>query len=130
MDFLNKYISIPYKDHGLDFQGVNCWGLLYLIYLTERGITVPTYVEDYASSEDEIELGQLINQEKVKWLEVKTPQKFDAILIRLKGQPMHCGVYLDNDLFIHCLKGSNVTIESINSVMWKNRILGYYRYEK
>jgi cell wall-associated NlpC family hydrolase len=66
----------------------------------------------------------------VKWLGVKTPQKFDAILIRLKGQPMHCGVYLDNDLFIHCLKGSNVTIESINSAMWKNRILGYYRYEK
>lgn len=130
MYFLNKYISIPFKEKGRDFDGVDCYGLNYLIYKIEIGLLIPSYSDDYQSTEDAEELCTLINKEKIKWTEVSTPLIFDSILIRMKGQPMHCGVYIGDGLFIHCLKGSGVTIEKIDSITWKNRILGFYRYGK
>lgn len=130
MDFLNKYISIPYKEKGRDFDGVDCYGLNYLIYKNEIDLLIPSYADDYQSAEDGRELGLLINKEKVKWIKVDIPEIFDGVLIRMKGHPMHCGMYIGDGLFIHCLKGSGVTIEKIDSITWKNRILGFYRYDR
>ena len=130
MEFLNKYITVPYKSHGRGFDGIDCWGLVYLIYLHDLGITLPTYVEDYESIEDSEAVGTLVDKESEKWTKVDKPEKFDVIIIRMKGFPMHCAVYVGEGKFIHCLKGVNVSMEKLRSVSWKNRIEGFYRYEK
>ena len=104
--------------------------MVYLIYLHDLGITLPTYVEGYESIEDSEIIGTLVVKERVKWIKVDNPEKFDVVSIRMKGFPMHCAVYIGEGKFIHCLKGVNVSIEKINSASWKNRIEGFYRYGK
>ena len=40
------YMAIPYKLHGRDFEGADCYGLVYL-YLKEFGYTLPKYEISY-----------------------------------------------------------------------------------
>ena len=130
MESLIKYITIPYKDHGRGFDGIDCWGLVYLIYLHELGISLPTYSEDYQTVAESKRIGALVVKERKNWSKVNVLEKFDVVVIRMRGFPMHCGIYIGDGKFMHCLKGVNTTVEKIEASSWKSRIEGFYRYEK
>ena len=57
----NKYIGIPYKQKGRDFDGIDCWGLVRLIYKQEYDISLPSFVNDYAE-QDTLRIQDLIAQ--------------------------------------------------------------------
>ncbi|MBU1567723.1 MAG: C40 family peptidase [Proteobacteria bacterium] len=127
---VSNYATIPFVEKGRSEQGCDCWGLIYLIYRDLLDIELPLYVEEYQNTTDEKVLSAAIAARPVNWKETTRPRPGDAILMRLKGQPMHVGVYIGNGRFIHCLHGSGTVIEKIKSITWRNRIVGYYRYEK
>ena len=124
---VSRYSNIPFSEKGRDYSGCDCWGIPYLIYRDMLGIELPLYSESYQNTEDEKELGRLTGEEKADWCEVETPLPFDIVLIRLKGQPMHVGVVIGGGRFIHCMQDTNTSIERLNSPMWRDRIVGYYR---
>ena len=41
----SKYINLPYKNLGRSFDGVDCYGLIWLIYKGELGIELPDFTE-------------------------------------------------------------------------------------
>jgi cell wall-associated NlpC family hydrolase len=125
---LNKYIQVPFLEKGRSKEGWDCWGLAFVIYKDVLGIHLPLYIEDYVSTGQKDLLGNLITEEKRKWQQVDQPQKFDLMIIRLRGRPMHIGLYLGGGKFIQALEKSGTVIERVDSIAWKNRILGYYRY--
>ena len=129
---VSRYIDIPFVEKGRDMSGCDCWGLFYLVYRDLLDIELPLYLDTYQNTEDEKVLGAVIKGEIVKWtrVSVKNLRVGDGVSIRLKGQPMHVGVYIGNGKFIHCLAGSGTVIEKVNSITWRNRIVGYYRYER
>lgn len=125
-----KYQKIPFIEKGRNFDGCDCWGLLYLIYKDFLKIELPTYANEYENTSDEKVLGKIVNENKVTWNEIISPSIFDAVLFRIKGQPMHVGVFIGDGKFIHCLHNVGVSIEKLKSIMWRNRIIGYYHYER
>jgi len=126
---MEKYINIPYSLHGRDFDGCDCWGLVRLIYKHHLGIELPSYSENYISLQESEEIKCLFDKEKsLIWTEVNDPKKYDCVVLRTTS--VHIGVVLENNYFIHILENTNSTIERINSPLWKNRIMGYYRYGK
>lgn len=127
---VSRYAAIPFAEKGRDMTGCDCWGIVYLVYRDLLGIELPLYTEKYQNTEDEKVLAAAINGEKVKWEEVETPEAGNVVLMRLKGQPMHVGVFIGGGMFIHCLSGSGTVIERVNSITWRNRIVGYYRFTR
>jgi len=126
---LRSYITVPFKEKGRSKNGWDCWGVAYVMYKEFLNINLPLYLDDYVSTSEKDVLGILIEgQLEAMWQEVEKPAPFDIVNIRLQGRPMHIGVYIGSGRFIHALEKNGTVIERIDSIIWENRIVGYYRY--
>ncbi len=131
MSWVNKYIGIPFKEKGRSFSGVDCWGLVYLVYKNELQIELPTYIEFYESPDDRELLSELIAREQVnKWNKINDLDKkpFDGLLLTVSNTPYHVGIYIGEGQFIHCEKGVNTAIARLNSIRWRNNLAGVFRW--
>jgi cell wall-associated NlpC family hydrolase len=126
---MDRYVGIPYRAGGRDFCGIDCWGLVRLVYDEELGIELPTYDGIFAGKEDAHAAGEVMATESRKWQQVQRWQPFDVLLLRLgAGIPTHVAVYLGNGLMLHALDGADSTIERTDSLKWRKRIQGAYRH--
>ena len=131
MQRFNQYIGLPFKPKGRDREGLDCWGLLRLIYLEQFGIELPDYAEHYEEDLDGQVIAGVVEFEIPCWTPVPRGQERqgDAILLRIKGEPMHVGFVLRKGLMIHIMKGIDSVTENYRSRKWEKRILGFYRYD-
>jgi sulfur carrier protein ThiS len=123
----DKYIGLRYLDNGRTESGVDCWGLARLFYKGEYGIDLPSYSEEYSGGTDPRIL-QTVELYKDNWEESAQPEAGDLCLFNMLGEPMHVGVYVGNNKFLHCRSGSDSVIESLSNLKWKNRFVAFYKY--
>lgn len=125
-----KYLDLEFKEKGRGNDGVDCYGLFRMIYANELGISLPSFTE-YENTKDYHAIKSLIqNNSEKEWYEVETPQKFDGVLFRIFGHPVHMGLMIDENRFIHIEHGFNSCVEWYNGSMWKNRLIGFYRHRE
>ncbi len=62
------------------------------------------------------------------WSKVETPQAGDLMILRITGRPWHCAIMLDGLSMLHALERVGVVHERIDTMLWRNRIEGIYRY--
>lgn len=124
----DKYIGLPYLDNGRSESGVDCWGLARLFYRDEYGIDLPSYTEEYIGGTDP-HIVEAVNLYKDNWQDTNAPDIGDLCLFNIFGEPMHVGVYLGDNKFLHCRRGSDSVIESLGNIKWKNRFVGFYKYD-
>ena len=85
------------------------------------------------------EFGQLIKNESKKkfekkpkrsknWIKLDKPEPMCLIMMNIAGHPVHIGLCLDETYMIHTLRGHNSAIEKHNSIKWKRRIEGFYKW--
>lgn len=133
----SSYLSIPFVEKGRTRTGVDCYGLVRLIYQEQRGIVLPSYVEDYATTTDYREITALLRNEVVtQWKEVEMAdvQTYDGLIFRLLGQPTHFGMVLDPPWFIHALKRDRqdvgrTWIERWDALEWRRRLIATVRWQ-
>lgn len=123
----NDYVGIPYVEKGRDKNGLDCWGLVRLVYREQYNIDIPSFAEDYESY-DEKHIQELILIGKENWTKVDTPEIGDAILLRINGLYMHVGVVISENQFIHVREGQDTVIERFDTGTWKHRVEGFYKY--
>ncbi len=124
-----KYIGIPFKEKGRDTTGVDCWGLVRLIYKQEYGVNLPSFASDYELSDDG-RVGELFAQYKEGWETLSQPEPGCAVLFRIFGTESHIGLVVDSASFIHVREGLDSVIESLESAKWSKRIVGFYKYSE
>lgn len=124
---LEKYIGLPYQENGRTWQGVDCWGLARLYYKEELNIDLPDYSSLYTGSSDS-NLSDIIDQQKEGWHKVTNPIKNDLCLFNIYGEPVHIGIYIGENKFLHARDGHDSVIESLGSLQWSKRLEGTYRY--
>jgi len=124
-----KYIGIPFAEKGRDESGVDCWGLVRLIYKQEYDVNLPSFVDDYALSDDAC-IGELFAQYKEGWTTLTQPEPGCAVIFRMFGTESHIGVIVDNAHFIHVREGRDSVIESLESAKWAKRVVGFYKYSE
>ena len=122
-----EYIEIPFKVHGRDETGLDCWGLVYLIYLEQFGIELPSYDDAYIDLQDRNYLGKLYENEitnsDIKWLSILRGQERygDVFLLPLAGIRVHVAVCVEPGLMIHIIKGAQVIVEEYYEAIWNKR---------
>lgn len=127
---LRKYVGIPYAPFGRSQKGCDCWGLVYLFYKQEKGLTLPLYLDSYKDPSDTASVNAHINEARDLWSRIE-PEKAKAgslMEFRVLGNPSHVGIWLTSTMFLHVLKGRNSCIELMNSANWGNRLSGVYEW--
>jgi sulfur carrier protein ThiS len=125
----NDYITIPYKKMGRDIDGLDCWGLVRLIYKDQFNIDLPSYANEYNADDNHNTLAELIAISKENWSKTEHPMIGDVLLLRAEGSLSHVGVVISPTHFIHVIEDINVAIERYDQGKWKNRLEGAYRYD-
>lgn len=123
------FIGIPFIDHGSDFAGCDCWGLVCLVYRERFGIRLPAYGGGYRDSRDGEQIETLCGIEAARaWQPTAWPAEGDVVLLRIEGRPWHVGVAVAPGLMLHTLRGAEAVLEYYEGKTWKNRIEGFYRH--
>ncbi len=128
-EFVLKVLKVPFVDHGRDWSGLDCWGMIRLAYQEIYGIELISYGERYESSLDLETLQEMIAEEKEElWHEVEDPQIGDLVLLKILGRPIHIGIMVTPRSALHTEDKIGPVIENLHGLAWKNRVEGYYRY--
>jgi len=128
--FVFKVLEVPFVDRGRDWDGLDCWGLIRLAYLEIYDIELPSYVDQYDDSCDRETIRKIIELEKdVLWHEVDQPIPGDVALLRILGHALHTGLMVDTRRALHTEINVGPMIEELSSLMWRNRVEGYYRHD-
>ena len=66
---INDLIGVPFADRGRDLDGLDCWGLLRVVY-QRMGIDLPSHAEAYQTAADRAEITALVEGDLPSWREV------------------------------------------------------------
>ena len=121
------FVGIPFQEKGRSRDGVDCWGLVRLIYSEKYGIELPAYTDLYSDTKDRIIGGVIDDNLAMSWVPVDSPQEGDIIVLRLMGQPFHVGMMLHGTMFIHAENGKGSVVENYKGTRWQKRVIGFYR---
>lgn len=131
MGSLGKYIGLTYKNLGRDIKGVDCYGLIYLIFQNERNIELPDFTELKYEKEWYKSKNHILDNVDEKWDSVSLPyKKYDILLMRLgtKSIVNHCGMFLEGDKFIHIYEDHKSELGHLNG-FWSDILYKAIRWK-
>jgi len=113
---VSDLIGLPYKAHGRDEQGLDCFGLIWLI-AKRNG----TPIKDPVYKGFDPSLVKLAN-----YIGLKQTDKFETgcVLEIEKDGRLHLGYSIDNEKMIHCAINEGVIVENICLY----NVKGYYKF--
>lgn len=125
-----SYIGIPFRQHGRDADGCDCWGLVYMVHRALLGNPLASYVGSYDHTNDCAAIGEAMLDGKQAWQRVvmKDWQMLDVVLFRRGGHVAHCGLMVDTGLMLHSTRDHGSHLTRITTGQWAPRLEGLYRY--
>jgi cell wall-associated NlpC family hydrolase len=138
VSWASDYVGLPFVDGGRDRSGVDCWGLVRLVYAERVGIPLPDFAEIRAKDWRAVgrEIADAVNEDE--WLPVLRGQEkeLDVVLMRghgstgrgLVGLPCHVGVIAPLGAVLHVEAGTDAVAPKLVSPTVKDRIVGVYRH--
>jgi cell wall-associated NlpC family hydrolase len=126
IDF-NGYIGLPWRDRGRTTAGVDCWGLVRLVYAGELGIDLPDHADDYPHAGDAVTVAALIELGRSDWAPVRTMHEA-ADLVLMRQAPWHVGAVVGRGIMLHIPEHGTSCIEPYETGRWGNRVEGVYRH--
>jgi cell wall-associated NlpC family hydrolase len=134
-DWVAPYIGLPWRTMGRDRSGLDCWGLLRLVFSERWDIDLPEYGEggwkEQRKPADFAALAQFIHGRMTEdWKSVGWVgrREGDGVLFMVRGRPLHIGLVVAPDWFLHIQAGHDAAVERFDSAAWRGRVEGAYRH--
>ncbi|MEN8141463.1 MAG: NlpC/P60 family protein [Thermodesulfobacteriota bacterium] len=102
---LKKWQGVPYRYGGLSKKGIDCSGLVHLIYRDTFHIKLPR------STKDQVGKGRSISRAEL------TPG--DLVFFKIPGKGRHVGIYLDKNRFLHASTTKGVLTSRLDNPYWQ-----------
>lgn len=130
-NWTDQYVGLPFLLNGRDRQGVDCYGLIHLVYKEIHGIDLlPYQIFKDKTPATFLEIEKAMQLERDNWKRAYTIKQFDMVQLRTGRHAFHVGLALGRGcLMMHVEEGINVVIESLNSPLWRHRIEWIYRHK-
>ena len=128
----NTFVAVPFKEHGRDINGCDCWGLVRLVYKEQLDIWLPDRL-DYENTKAFDQTSALVSTYKASgyWKEIPKGQQqdYDVVVLKINSLPCHVGVVCDGGKsFLHVIEGANSVIDRLSGLRWGGRIDSYWRF--
>jgi NlpC/P60 family len=122
---LTDLIGKPFLYGGRGPLEYDCYGLCIEV-LKRRGTALP----DFGSSPSATWIHRMIGEKKELFVALKKPEAWCLITFWIRpGYTTHIGVVLEDAAsFMHILQKERTVIERLDSIVWKHRITGFYKY--
>ena len=111
MAWLNRYIGVPYVFGGRDMNGLDCYGLVKLIYLNHYGHVLPDWTTDVLNMrvrasefENTVTSGDFTQKDE--------PEDGDLVICYRTKAAHHMGIYYAGGV-IHCVDGIGTIYEPL-----------------
>ena len=112
---VSDLVGLPYKVHGRDETGIDCFGLIWLIALRNGTPIKDVYYKGFSP-----ELMCFAEQMNVE----KCALQPGCVVEIEKGGRLHLGYALDNKMMVHATRSDGVVVENID----KYNVKGYYKF--
>lgn len=115
VEYAQSYLGVPYLYGGQSRKGMDCSGLVQLVY-GQVNISIPR------GSREQYDKSIRINREEL------LPGDLVFFSTTAEG-PSHVGIYIGGDSFIHAESSdAGVTITKFDAPYWRDRIYGFGKY--
>lgn len=121
------YVGLPYLKYGRDKSGLDCWGLVRLVYREQRKTELESLSEFYqadARSDFFARVNETFEKTAKKWRKVDIPQAFDIAAFHMHGMIRHVGIVIDEKAMLHVEDKKGACIERHG----RRDLYGYYRH--
>lgn len=99
-----KWAGTPYQLGGTTHSGMDCSGLVYMVFVEEFGTYLPR------TTEAQVALGKRINKSQLR--------AGDLVFFKTGYRSRHVGIYLSNNQFLHASTSKGVIISDLNNPYW------------
>lgn len=127
------YVGLPHQRAGRARAGVDCYGLLWLIYRDVLGIALASYAGETLDSCEKEEIAALITCGCAvsPWQQVAfgAERTFDMAIFRRGALQSHVGLVTAPGRVLHIVDGGESHVVSFASGPWQTRLCGIYRHE-
>lgn len=131
-EFVSRALTVPFVDRGRDWSGWDCYGLLVVHRREIFGVELPLFDAGYETAgntrADREAIAALEPAARAAWRPVDRPEVDDILVLRCWGRPIHVGVMVGPDRFLHAERAIGTVVERLASPVWAKRIEGAYRY--
>lgn len=101
----SEWQGTEYKIGGLNQQGVDCSGFVYLTFRSKLGLEIPR------TTELQLKAGSDIAQTELR--------SGDLIFFKTGLFTRHIGIYMENGQFMHASSSRGVMLSSLNNQYWQ-----------
>lgn len=102
-----EWQGTEYKIGGLNQQGVDCSGFVYLTFRSKLGLEIPR------TTELQLKVGSDIAQTELR--------SGDLIFFKTGLFTRHIGIYMENGQFMHASSSRGVMLSSLNNQYWQSK---------
>lgn len=123
------YVGLPFRAHGRDRSGVDCWGLYRLVRGERFGEWLDGYDGSYGDGAGREELGAVIRGRIGFATVVSAGREMigDGVFLRVGGIVCHIGMVVGDGMMLHIRRGVGASVESYRGGAWGQRVEAFRR---
>ena len=128
----SRYVGLRFVSGGRDRRGVDCWGLVRLVFAEVAGIDLPSHdtvaADDLHAVIDRIREGAAIPPWTTKVV-LGEERALDVIVTAERRQPDHVGIVVAPGLVLHAQQASLSVIMRLDDQVLGRRLVGIHRHD-